>query len=181
MSKTEKSAKSGGAKLDQSSSSGLLTPGFPSQVDENATRVTAFFVFLTAIAGLYSQSWPVLAFLAYEFLARVIYGPSLSLQSLLGRVLAKRIFEAGPRLIPGAPKRFAQLIGTLFSVAALVSTIVGATLTSQILLGTLVLFSFLEWSVGFCAACYLFAQAMRIGLVPEKVCEACVVRYDSPA
>jgi len=154
---------------------------FPEMVDEKATRATAFFVFLTAIAGVLTQNWFLLAFLAYEFLARLAYGPSLSLQAFLGRILARKVLKTKPAMTAGPPKRFAQFIGSVFAVSALVSSILGAGLTTQVLLGTLVLFSFLEWALGFCAACFLFAQGIRLGLVPERVCEACIVRYDSPA
>ncbi|MBU44220.1 MAG: hypothetical protein CMN76_13445 [Spirochaetaceae bacterium] len=155
-------------------------PDFPEQLDENTVRATAFLVFLTAVAGLVTQNWLVLAFLVYEFLGRLIYGPGLSLQVALARALIIKPLKKPFRPTPGAPKRFAQFVGAVFSVAALVSALLGATLVSQVLLGILVFFSFLEFSVGFCAACFLFAQAIRLGLVSEKYCEVCVVRYDIP-
>lgn len=158
----------------------VLKPHFPAQLDENSVRSTAFFVFLTALIGLLTQHWVVLLFLAYEFLGRLVYGPGISLQAFLARHLIVRPFLKGPRPTPGSPKRFAQFVGTIFSVGALVALVSGQSLLSQSLLGILVFFSFLEFSVGFCAACFLFAQAIRLGWLSAEHCEACVVRYDIP-
>jgi hypothetical protein len=157
-----------------------LRPHFPEQLDENAVRATAVFVFITALAGLIIGHWLILAFLAYEFLARLVYGPGISLQTYLARQLIVKPMHRPFRATPGAPKRFAQFVGTVFSVSALVAAILGQTFLAQILLGVLVFFSFLEFSVGFCAACFMFAQAIRLGLVSEKYCEVCVVKYDIP-
>ncbi|MEQ8350530.1 MAG: DUF4395 domain-containing protein [Leptospiraceae bacterium] len=157
-----------------------IKPQFPEQLDENAVRATAFFVFLTAIAALLTQHWLIMAFLAYEFLGRLVYGPQISLQAFLARTLIIKPMQRPFRATPGAPKRFAQFVGTVFALSALVAAILGQILLSQILLGILVFFSLLEFSVGFCAACFMFAQAIRFGWVSEKYCEVCVVRYDIP-
>ena len=162
------------------SANSVFQPHFPTQLDENSVRSTAFFVFLTAVIGILMQHWLVLLFLAYEFLGRLVYGPGISLQSFLARHLIVRPFLKGPRPTPGSPKRFAQFVGTLFSVGALIALVTGHSLLSQSLLGILVFFSFLEFSVGFCAACFMFAQAIRLGWVSAEHCEACVVRYDIP-
>ena len=157
-----------------------LKPQFPEQLDENAVRATAVFVFLTALLGIFTGSWLVLAFLAYEFLARLVYGPGISFQAFLARHLIVKPMHRPFRATPGAPKRFAQFVGTVFSVSALISLLLGEVVLAQALLGVLAFFSLLEFSVGFCAACFLFAQAIRLGLVSEKYCEVCVVKYDIP-
>lgn len=159
---------------------GIWRPEFPAQLDENSVRATAFMVFLTSLAALFTGSSIVMAFLAYEFLARLFYGPGISLQAFLARILIIKPRNLAPRPTPGAPKRFAQFVGTVFSVAALIFSLSGEALVAQSLLGVLVFFSFLEFSVGFCAACFLFAQGIRMGLVSKEHCEACVVRYDIP-
>ena len=37
----------------------------------------------------------------------------------------------------------------------------------------LLVFALLESVVGFCAGCFVFAQLMKVGLVPEETCAAC--------
>ena len=44
---------------------------------------------------------------------------------------------------------------------------------SRILYIVLAVFAAAESIVGFCAGCRMFALLMKMGLVPEDVCEAC--------
>jgi len=41
------------------------------------------------------------------------------------------------------------------------------------LLAMMVLFATLEAAIGFCVGCKIFAVLMRLGVVPQEVCEAC--------
>jgi hypothetical protein len=112
--------------------------------------------------------------LAYGFIARVLTGPTLSPLGLLAtRVITPRLAIA-PRLVPGPPKRFAQAIGVAFSVTAVVLTFGfdqwGA---AKVVLGLLVVAAFLESALGLCLGCKAFAFLMRVGVIPEEVCERC--------
>ena len=116
--------------------------------------------------------------LAYGFLARVATGPTLSPMGLLAtRVIAPRIAE--PRLVPGPPKRFAQTVGLIFSVTALVLHFVaGLSVAAGAVLAVLTVFAALESLLGFCAGCFVFNYMMRWGLVPKSICEECL-NFDS--
>jgi hypothetical protein len=112
--------------------------------------------------------------LAYGFVARVLTGPKLSpLGQLVTRVVTPRL-DVEPRPVAGPPKRFAQGIGVAFSVTALVLTYgfdqFGA---ARVVLGLLVVAAFLESALGFCLGCKAFALLMRVGIIPEEVCERC--------
>ncbi|MCB1167094.1 MAG: DUF4395 domain-containing protein [Leptospiraceae bacterium] len=158
----------------------IFAPEFPEQINENGARATAFFGFLFALVAIVFPNWGLVAFLVYEYLSRVLYGPSISVQSFLaGRLLG--IIKPAPKWTAGAPKRFAQFVGTAFTVSALILLLLGQTLAAQSVLGVLAFFSFLEFSIGFCAACFLFAQAIRFGLISRDYCDTCVVRYDRAA
>src|SRR5688572_3690288 len=62
------------------------------------------------------------ALLAYGFVARVIAGPRFSpLALVITRVVTPALPIEG-RLVPGPPKRFAQLLGAVFTVTAAVLT-----------------------------------------------------------
>ena len=114
--------------------------------------------------------------LAYGFAARVATGPTLSPMGLLAtRVLAPRIGHYRP--VPGPPKRFAQTIGLVFSVAALGLYFgAGSMFVAKGVLVVLTVFASLEAFVGFCAGCFVFNLLMRWHLIPQSVCEECVVR-----
>ena len=48
------------------------------------------------------------------------------------------------------------------------------------LLAVLLVFALLESVVGFCAGCWVFAQLMKVGLVPEATCAACDRHLPAP-
>ncbi len=124
-------------------SSPLFT--FPDPVNEVSARLVAAGVLAMVLAAIaFDVRW-LTAALAYGFVARVLTGPTLSpLGQLVTRVVTPRL-RIEPRYVPGPPKRFAQGIGVAFSVTAL----------------------------GLCLGCKAFAVLMRLGVIPERICERC--------
>ncbi len=146
---------------------------FPNPVNEVAARVVAGMVVALCLAILLTgQTW-LMFVLVYGFLARVATGPTLSPMGLLAmKFIAPRIAE--PKLVPGPPKRFAQSVGLLFSMSAVVLHFVaGLPTAATVVLVLLTFFASLEAFVGFCAGCFVFNYLMRWGLIPQSVCEAC--------
>ena len=146
---------------------------FPNPVNEVSARLVAGGVVLLAgLAVGLQQRWLIVP-LAYGFLARVLTGPTLSpLGQLVTRVVTPRL-PVAPRPVAGPPKRFAQAIGSLFSLAALGLAFAGATTAAWTVLGMLIVAASLESVLGFCVGCRIFAALMRAGLVPTAVCEEC--------
>jgi uncharacterized protein DUF4395 len=146
---------------------------FPNPVNDVAARTVAAGVVLMALAAvLLRQPWLTVP-LAYGFVARVASGPRFSpLGQFATRVVAPRLrrFE---KLVPGPPKRFAQAMGATFTVSALVLWLVGLTTGAYVLLALLLVPAVLEAGFGYCVGCKLFAVGMRMGLIPESVCEEC--------
>ncbi|MGA0862325.1 MAG: DUF4395 domain-containing protein [Ilumatobacteraceae bacterium] len=147
--------------------------GFPNPVNETSSRVVASGV--VAMGILYSATgwgW-VLVPLTYGFVARVLTGPTLSpLGRLAVNVVTPRLpiehsFSAGP------PKRFAQGIGLVFSASASVLFLLDAAAASRAVVGVLVVAAALEAFLGFCLGCWVFARLMRLGVIPDSVCEEC--------
>ncbi len=151
---------------------------FPNPVNEVSARLVATGVVLLAGAALALQQPLLLLPLAYGFWARVLTGPTLS---PLGRFVTgvatpwlTARFDLRPTYVPGPPKRFAQGIGAAFTTAAVILHFaVGATGAAYALVGVLTVFAFLEAAFGFCMGCVVFAQLMRLGVIPEAVCEQC--------
>ncbi len=149
---------------------------FPDPVNEVSARLVAGGVVVLALATiLLDQPWLTLV-IAYGFVARVLTGPTLSpLGQLVTRVITPRLGVA-PRYVPGPPKRFAQGIGAVVSTTAAVLALgFGLTGWAFALLGLLVAAATLESVFGLCLGCKLFALLMRVGLVPERICERCAV------
>jgi hypothetical protein len=147
---------------------------FPNPVNEVAARLVAGGVVLLSLATIVFQEPLLTLLLAYGFLARVATGPKLSpLGLLVTRVIVPR-FKLPNRPVAGPPKRFAQAIGAVFSVTAAVLALgFGLDTAAYVLLGVLVFFATLESVFALCVGCKVFALLMRVGVIPDEVCERC--------
>ena len=147
---------------------------FPNPVNEYAARTVAFMVLVLSIMTLIFNSPWLSAILLYEFLARVLTGPKLSPMGLLSTKIIVPYLIKKEKLVPGPPKRFAQLIGLIFSTAIFVSiAIYQINVLANTLLIILSIFAFLESILGFCAGCLVFKYLMKFKLIPDSICESC--------
>lgn len=147
--------------------------GFPNPVNETSARLVAAGVVIQGVVYLIVQEWWVLVPLAYGFVARVLAGPTFSpLAQFVTRVVTPRL-RVQHRMVPGPPKRFAQGVGTVFSVGALVADLAGAELLAIVLIAGLVIAATLESVFAICLGCIGFNLLMRVGVIPESVCESC--------
>jgi hypothetical protein len=103
----------------------------------------------------------------------VLTGPKLS---PLGQLVTKQVTPRLPfkeKLVAGPPKRFAQGMGVVFSGTALLLALAHHWFAAQVVLGLLLVAASLEAFAGYCLGCKTFALLMRVGLIPESVCEEC--------
>ena len=147
---------------------------FPDPVNEVAARLVATGVVVLSAVILVAQAPWLVALLAFGFVARVAAGPRLSpLALVVTRVLVPRLGLA-ERPVPGPPKRFAQGIGAvLSSAAAMLYFVFGLTNAAYALVAMVLVAASLEAFFGFCLGCTIFAVLMRLGLIPERICESC--------
>jgi hypothetical protein len=146
---------------------------FPNPVNEVSARLVAGGVVIIAVLTITLNLKWATAVLAYGFAARVLSGPTLSpLGQFVTRVVTPRLHIA-ERPVAGPPKRFAQGMGVVFSVTALVLTVLGYWGGAQIVLIFLVVAALLESVLGLCLGCKVFGVLMKVGVVPEEVCERC--------
>jgi hypothetical protein len=147
---------------------------FPNPVNEVSARLVAGGVVLLTLAILLGgQTWAI-AVLAYGFVARVLAGPTLSpLGQLVTRVITPAL-PIEPKLVPGPPKRFAQGVGATLSVAAVVAHFgFGSTGLALVLVAMITVAATLESVFAFCLGCVMFGGLMRLGVIPDDVCEEC--------
>jgi hypothetical protein len=147
---------------------------FPNPVNETSARLVAGAVAVLALIAIaFQQGW-LLPVLAYGFVARALTGPKLSPLALVAtRVVTPRL-HVDHRYSPGPAKRFAQVTGAVFALAAtLLWYGAGQHTAALALAGVLVVFATLESAFGLCVGCRVFYAAMRVGLVPPSVCEDC--------
>src|SRR5205085_3530301 len=112
--------------------------------------------------------------LSYGFVARVLTGPTLSpLGQLVTRVIVPRL-PLPAKYVAGPPKRFAQGIGATLGVAAVILHFgFGLTTAAYVLVAMVLVAATLESVFALCVGCVLFGGLMRLGVVPEDVCERC--------
>jgi hypothetical protein len=147
---------------------------YPNPVNEVAARVIAGGVVILAALALGLQVRWLAIVLAAGFLLRVLSGPRFDPLALLAsRVIVPRL-PFRPKPVAGPPKRFAQVIGLTFSLAAIVLFYAfGLDTAGYVVLGGLTLAAVLESAFGVCLGCKAFALLMRVGVIPPEVCESC--------
>ena len=148
---------------------------FPNPVNEISARLVAAMVAMLTIATLLTEHQFVAGFLLYGFIARVATGPTLSPMGLIATKIIVPAFGNPTKLVAGPPKRFAQTIGLIFSAIAFVMLLLDFILVFKITLSILVIFALLESEVGFCAGCFVFNYLMKWKIIPQSICESCVI------
>ena len=146
---------------------------FPNPVNETSARIVAAGVVVISTLFLLTNSTLVLIALTYGFAARVAAGPTLSpLATVATRVITPRL-NLNHKFVPGPPKRFAQTIGLTFSATALVLTLLGFSSAAQLVITALIAAAFLEAVLAICLGCIAFSFLMKLGVIPQSVCESC--------
>ena len=76
--------------------------------------------------------------------------------------------------MPGPPKRFAQALGAVMTIAIALFALVGGNHdVADALLGAMIVASGLESIFAYCLGCKIFALLMRAGVIPPSVCLEC--------
>ena len=147
---------------------------FPHPVNEVSARLVAGGVVIMCVVAIaLDQPW-LIAVIAYGFVARVLTGPTLSpLGQLVTRVVTPLLGVAA-KLVPGPPKRFAQGIGAVLSVtAAMLAFGFHLPVAAYAVLGVIAVAATLEAVFAVCLGCAIFAGLMRVGVIPEAICQEC--------
>lgn len=148
---------------------------FPHPVNEHSARcVAGGVVIMCALILLTQQLW-ILIFLTYGFWARALTGPTLSpLGQFVTRVVVVQA-KWKPKYVPGPPKRFAQSIGAALSTIATAFWLTGNSQGALICVALILVAATLESVFSFCVGCTIFGWLMKIGVIPQSVCEACTI------
>jgi len=149
---------------------------FPNPVNDYAARAVAAMVIILVILFEITGNEFLLLFITYGFLARVLTGPTLSPIGLIATKIIVPAIGSPDKPVPGPPKRFAQFIGLILSSAATILVFFfDSPASAKYLMAILGFFASLESILGFCAGCFVFGWLMKLKLIPESVCESCVI------
>lgn len=124
-------------------------------VNENKVRLIASFVFVISVLYVVTGFWPIMVVLAIDFFTRAF---GYATYSLLGLIASRLIplLRIPNKPIDQGPKRFAALIGFMMITAIVLFHLFGLLLTAKSFAFAIIMFSFLESTLGFCAGCYMY-------------------------
>ncbi len=156
---------------------------FPDPVNEVAARLVAFgVVVMTVAVALFDVRW-VLVPLAYGFVARVLTGPKLSpLGRFVTQIVVPGLSNQGVRekSVPGKPKRFAQGIGAVLSVSALIAWFAGEVVAARVLAALILGAASLEAFAAFCLGCVIYGRLSAWGIVADACPECADITLRKP-
>jgi hypothetical protein len=151
---------------------------FPDQVNEHAARMVAGCVVLMVGLGFALQQPWILPVVAAGFVLRVGWGPRFDPLARAAMGLAPKFWK--PKPVAGPPKRFAQGMGAVFTLAAaglwiadLVTYDAHYLLAAWAVGAVIVFFAILESAMAFCMGCWIYGRLQRVGVFPADACVDC--------
>ena len=130
----------------------IICPISSVKLNENNVRFTAFLVFLIIVFFLIKMNIILPMILVIDFYIRAFTKMKYSLLSKIG----SKIITRNPILIDKAPKVFAARVGLVLTSLIIIFYLAGMTNVVIIIGLILVLFSFLEFALNFCAGCWVY-------------------------
>ena len=146
---------------------------FPNPANETSARLVAGGVVIISTTFLLTNSTLILLALTYGFAARVAAGPTFSPLALLVTRIVTPKLNFNHKFVPGPPKRFAQTIGLTFAASALVLTLLDYSFAANLVIAALIFAATLESVFAICLGCIMFSFLMKLGVIPQSVCESC--------
>ena len=146
---------------------------FPNPANETSARLVAGGVVIISTTFLLTNSTLILLALTYGFAARVIAGPAFSPLALLVTRIVTPKLNFNHKFVPGPPKRFAQTIGLTFAATALTLTLLDYSFAANLVIAALIFAATLESVFAICLGCIMFSFLMKLGVIPQSVCESC--------
>jgi hypothetical protein len=140
--------------------------------DRSVLKVNQMILMVAIVVGyLLALAYPgvawILPALAVMMLAAVA-SPSLNVPRLLYTRVLRPSGIVRPRIVQEdpAPHRFAQLVGGVFLTAASIFVITGLLVVAWVLAWIVAALAFLNFAFNICVGCIVYAQLVRIGLLP---------------
>ncbi len=123
-------------------------------VDENVVRIIAGLVSITTIITLLLSSWQLALILTIDFATRA-FSTLPSVLAAFAKVIAKSL-KLKPKPIFAAPKKFAAMLGAIFSSLILILLSTHFFLAALIVGVLLLLCAVLESVFKICLGCYIY-------------------------
>jgi hypothetical protein len=142
--------------------------------DRSVLKVNQMILMVTIVLGyLIGLAYPgiawVLPVLAVMMLVAVA-SPSLNVPRVLYTQVLRPSGIVKPRIVQEdpAPHRFAHLVGGVFLAAASIFVITDLLLVAWVLAWIVAALAFLNFAFNICVGCIMYAQLVRMGLLPLR-------------
>lgn len=143
------------------------TKSVASKVDHTALRVNQASIILLLVAAFVLNLPLLVAFVAAVMLVGSIWPQAGLFKLFAQRVLEQKLLRPDVREDLPQPHLFAQAVGGLFLLAALVAFGLGAPVVGWVLTGIVVVLAAVNLFLGFCAGCFMYYQLGRLGIRPS--------------
>ena len=130
-------------------------------IDARGLRYTAALTTIVLSAAIITESNLIIGFQFAVFLSAVIFGLRRSIYGFLYRNLIQPKLKGPVPIEYESAPRFAQLIGALFALTALIGGLTGNTAVFLIATGFALAAAFLNAAFGFCLGCQLYLLIVR--------------------
>lgn len=136
-----------------------ICPVSQRNVNENVSRLNAFFTFVFVIVFLTSGNIWFLPVIIIDFILRLIIEGKFN-PIIRFNVLILDYLKSPKILINAGPKIFAARTGLTLTVIAFLFALFGLNQAATITMIILGFFAFLEFSFGICVACKIYPYAL---------------------
>jgi hypothetical protein len=133
----------------------LVCPVSNEKINENLTRLNAFFTILLIAAGFVFNSVLFPLFLLADFFIRAFTKSKFSPVSYLSQSVAW-LLHLGKKPIDKAPKIFAARLGFIMTLVIAVLFLFQLYTASLVVASVLAVFAFLEFAFGICVGCFIY-------------------------
>ena len=131
------------------------------QVDATVTRINTLFVILGIVTFLVTKLSIVLIVLIVDFILRLSGKKYLSPVNISSLWIQKK-FDLAVKMEDAGAKRLAAIFGLGFTIATLVSSLIGASTAVVLISGVFLFCAGLELLFGYCIACTIYYIAKTI-------------------
>ena len=130
-------------------------------IDARGPRWSATITTIVLAIALITSSFWVIAFQAAVFAIGVLRGPQFTPYALIFKKLIKPRLKSTATLEDVRPPQFAQTVGLIFALIALVGSATGASAVFTISVGFALAAAFLNAGFNFCLGCEMYLLLLR--------------------
>lgn len=131
------------------------------QIDARGPRWSALFTTVVLATALVTSSVWVITFQAVVFAIGVIRGPQFTPYAFIFKKLIKPGLKSTVTFEDVRPPQFAQAVGLVFTLVAIIGSVTGANGVFTIAVGFALAAAFLNAAFNFCLGCEMYLLILR--------------------